>query len=746
MRARVIVFLASLGCSWWPASALGVQAAGADASAVRPVDNEKMSRPTGYAAPVTSPVVVDGHLREAAWEQAPEITNFVQSMPKAGAAATERTVVRVLYDDKRLYIGAICYDSKPTEVVIKTLERDLPGLSTHELDIFGVYLDTFLDRRNAFLWLINPRGAYRDGQSFNDSRSLDFGWDGIADIKTQITEIGWTLEMAIPWTTLRFDPTRKEQTWGANFMRRVRRLNEESAWAPLDRRDRPHRMSKAGTLEKLEATRPGRNLGFKPFALARSSSGAALATADRGTSFDGGLDFKYGITPRMTIDLTYRTDFSHVEVDREQVNLTRFPLFFPELRDFFIENSGTFQFGDVAERNYRTGSSTRDFTLFHSRQVGLNRGRPVPVVGGGRLTGHAGDFEVGLLNVQTEAFENDPAENFMVLRLRRNIGASDIGVLFGNRQATGALSDQRYNRSFGADANVKLFDNLIVNSYAAFTQVPGISGDNKAARLAVGWRDKLWDTTAFVRHIGDAFTPGIGFVQRTNIRHYYATFGAHPQPRIPKILEVNPYVEGHYITNLRKGFVETRTATGGFDVSFLDGGILRLEYNDRFERLERPFPVRSDVVIPVGSYAYREATAGYSSNAARPLSGTAEVSGGGYYDGHRNTIGGSVLWEVNYHLSFNVSATHNAISAQGRSFSADVYAVRAKYAPTTRLFFGAYVQYNAATDQLVTNLRTNFIHAPLSDLFVVYTERRDATGKGIQERLVTVKLTKWLQF
>ncbi len=708
------------------------------------IDPETAPRPEGFVVRASSAIVVDGRLDESAWAGATPITNFIQSKPNTGSPATERTVVRVLYDATNLYISAVCYESEPNRITVTSLERDYQSLNS---DIFGVSLDTFFDRRNAFLFWINPRGAIRDAQAFDDSRTRDNGWDGIIDVRTIVADSGWTVEMAIPWTTLRFDPTRGDQTWGVNFLRRVRRRNEDAYWAPLERREFIHKMSRAGTLRGLADIRPGRNLTVKPYVKALRGTGDDLAVEDRGNDYDGGLDFKYGITPRMTLDLTFRTDFSQVEVDQEQVNLTRFPLFFPERRDFFLENSGIFTFGDLRglSGDPRTGASLRDFTLFHSREIGLSGGRLVPMVAGGRLTGRRGEFELGLLNVQTEPFEEDPPENFSIVRLRRKVlDNSDIGFMFGNRQGTGSRGGQ-YNRSFGVDANIRFLNNMVVNSYLAFTRSSAL-GNDEAARFSIGWRDRLWDASALVRHFGEAFDPGVGFVRRVGMRHYYATFGAHPRPRIPHILSLNPYVEGHYITDL-DGTLETRSGRVGLGTTFLDGGRLTVQYTDRFERLDEPFQVRSDVAVPVGDYSFGEGSVSYTSSGGRALSGSLRVSGGGYFDGSRSTVAANAHWRLSHQLSLNLSATHNALSVQGNSFTADLYSARVKYSHNTRLYFRGYVQYNADRDQLVTNVRLNFIHAPLSDFFLVYTERRDMSGNGVVlERFVTAKLTKLLAF
>ncbi len=710
------------------------------------IDPETAPRPVGRASRATGPITIDGRLDDVAWSEAEPLDHFIQAVPDAGLPATEPTVVRILFDDKMLYVGAMCYESHPERLVNKTLEWELPNLSTHEIDVINVFLDTFLDRRNAFMFIVNPAGAYRDGQAFNDSRNLDFGWDAIVHIRTEVADSGWTMEMGIPWTSLRFDPTREEQVWGLNLFRRSRWKLEDSFWAPLDRRDRGHRMSKAGTLIGLPTVKAGRNLALRPFVLSGSGSGRDIADADRGTTFDGGLDLKYGLSPRLTLDLTYRTDFSQAEVDREQVNLNRFPLFFPEQRDFFLENSGTFQFGDLVEREYRTGSSLRDFTLFHSRRIGLARGSPVPIVGGARLTGSERGFEIGLLDVQTEAFGDDPPENFSAVRVRRNLGASDVGFVFANRQATDGTARDHYNRSFGVDANIATLGNLIVNSYLAHTESPGRDGNSTAARVNVGWRDRLWDAGGFVQQIGEDFDPGLGFVSRTDMRHLYGTIGAHPRPPMALFLSMNPYVEGHYITNL-DGLLETRMGTAGLGVAFSEGGTLDLEYTDRFERVADPFRVGTGGTIPAGTYSFREASARYTANPARIISGGLELSGGGYFGGTRRSVGANVEWAPGVHFSTRLSASHNHLEVQEQSFTADLYSALIRYAYSTRLYGGLLVQYNAATEEVVSSMRLTLIHAPLSNLYLAYTERRDVGDTpAVAERVFTAKLTKYLQF
>jgi len=694
------------------------------------------------ATRISSPVVVDGVLDETAWEGATPATGFIQAMPDVGYAASEKTLVKILYDDRNLYVGALLLDSNPDDIMARYLEQDF---ETHHDDVFAVTLDTYLDRRNCFMFLINPRGAVKDGQTFDNSRSHNLAWEGVIEVETTIHGRGWTVELVIPFTTLRYNPDQQEQDWGINFLRRIRRRNEDAYWAPLDRRSRVHTMAEAGTLTGLSGLPRPRNLTAKPFVLADNADGSLTEASGATSGFDGGVDLKYGVTSRLTLDLTYRTDFSQVEVDQERVNLTRFSLFFPEKRDFFIENAGIFAFGDFSERNYRLGASPRDFTLFHSRRIGLTNGRPVPIVGGGRLTGRVGSFDVGLLHMQTESVSSLPAENFSVARLRRTFGdVLQVGGLIASRDPLGKGADA-YNRSFGVDANLRLQDKLIVHSYLAASDYPDREGDNKAGRISAAYRDRLWDVSALYREIGEGFDPGMGFVARRGVRHSYGTVGAHPRPAIPGINEINPYVELDYVTNLDSS-LETRTGTAGLGVSFKDGGVLTMTASDRLEVIDEVFQVADQGDVPIGHYTFREASLGYQSDASRALSGEVQISGGGFYHGDRRSVTLSGIWKPNQHFALDLAVERNHIDLPENSFTADVLGARVDLAGSTRSFLSAFFQYNTASEDRVLNLRYNFIHSPLSDVFLVYSERRNGDTQELLERHVAIKATKLLTF
>jgi uncharacterized protein DUF5916/cellulose/xylan binding protein with CBM9 domain len=716
---------------------------GSEAASAVPIDPEAAPRPTLAAVRAIGPITMDGVLDEAAWFEATPATDFVQSTPSTGLPATEKTEVRILFDDETLYIGAMLYDSDPEGIIAQQMVQDF---YSPDEDVFGVSLDTFLDRRNAYYLIVNPNGAIRDAQAYDNSRTSNAEWEGIMRVESSIHDDGWSVELAIPFSTLRFDPTRPDQVWGLNFLRRVRRKTEDSLWAPVARRTRVHRMAEAGTLTGLPQLRGSRNITVKPFLLGENVSGSLPDASELGGGGDGGLDVKWGLTPRLTADLTWRTDFSQVEADQEQVNLDRFPLFFPEKREFFIENSGTYAFGDVLERNYRLGAAPRDFTLFHSRRIGLDGGLPVPIVAGGRLTGRAVGFEVGVLNMQTRDTDALSAENFTVARVRRTVlGSLDLGGIFINRQATDGPS--AYNRSWGVDANARLLGNMIAHLYLAETYDSDPAegaGDNRAAKVMVGWRDALWNVSGLYRTIGDDFNPEVGFVRRRAVKHYYGTVGVHPRSGLSWITEINPYVEVEHFADLG-GMLESRNLIGAVAVSFLDGSVLTARGTDRYENLVDPFTLPGGVV-PVGVYGFQEGSVSYVSSAARTLSGQMRVSGGGYFQGSRRSFGGSVVWKPNAHFGFDIGADHNVIDLDGDPFTVDVLSGRLDYAFSTKLLAGAWVQYNDATEEMITNFRLNFIHSPLSDLFVVFSERRDTNGGGVLDRRLTTKLTKLFAF
>jgi hypothetical protein len=702
-------------------------------------------RPQATAVRIHERIEIDGRLDEAAWALAEPLTELVQQAPRVGEPVSERTVVYFLYDDDRLYIGAEMFDSDPSQIVHTAIERDP---NTAQGDVFGFSLDTFLDRRNAYVFFVNPGGAVRDVQSSDDGRVRNLAWDTSWEAKTRIHEGGWTVEMSIPWSSLRFDGRLAEQVWGLNVMRRIRRRTEEAAWAPLDRRWSIYEVSRSGTLGGLSGISPGRNVSLKPYLRSTRPAGTLSTAASAQT--EGGVDLKYGVTPSITLDLTFNTDFSQVEVDQPQVNLTRFSLFFPEQRDFFLENASLFQFGDRAATGQRSGASNRDFTLFHSRRIGLTpTGAPLPIGGGGRLTGTAGPISLGLLNMQTQAEGAFAPENFSVARVRGNPHPDlTVGGIFIQRAQTAEGS--ALNRSYGVDADFTAFNRyLLIESYLAQTEGTRVDGtaeaSDRAGRLSVSWRDPLWEMVALYRHLGEDFNPRVGFVRRRGVRHAYGTLGIRPRVAWGWVQELNPYLQTHHYLGL-KGGTESREFTGGLDAEFRDGSTLSLSATESFEEVRAPFR-SGGVRVEAGAYDDRQMSVAYTFSGGRPLSGGVNLGGGGYYGGTRRSMGATVNGRIGIRAFLNLSAERNRLELPDQPLgNASAYSARLQYFFSPSLITGARFQFDQVAGEWVSDLRLNWVHAPLSDLYLVLTERRDSDSQQVLERLITLKVTRLFPF
>ncbi len=711
-----------------------------------PVPPESLPRPKLIAFPAQEEVILDGILDEPSWSLADSTDGTLWlTQPTAGLPAPDRTVIRMMYDDDALYMGAVLYDPEPHRLVSAGLE---PDFNPQASDMFGMAIDASRDKQSAYVFGANPAGAKWDAQSFNDGAAINAAWEGIYDVSTSTFDEGWIMEMRIPLSTLRFPAGEGEQVWGLNFSRQVRRRNEYATWAAIPRQFRIFRMSEAGTVEGLPAFRPGRNVQVKPF-FSGSSQGGQGHPSGPAQEYDVGIDAKWAVTPRLVLDLTALTDFSQVEVDEEQINLTRFSLFFPEKRDFFLENDGIFTFADDASRAFRSGSSPQKFKLFHSRRIGLSDQRePLPIAGGARLSGRIGRFEVGLMEMQTLGDGTDPAENFAVARVRRSLlTRSDIGFIFVNRQVTGDADMANYSRSGGIDANFR-FDRLQVNAYAAITDDPGSEGDRSIGSVQLGWRDPVFDFSLLGKHVGADFRPDVGFVNRTAVNQWFTSGGVHLQRPVSWLTELNPYVdmtESYSVT----GAFESREIKPGLIVIANDGGRLSVDYSRRQERLAHSSNILGVPMAP-GDYAFDLMSTSYSANGGRVVSGNVSFSTGRFFDGDRSSLSGTVTVRPNEHILLEGTAQRNRIELGGNPIDADLFSGRMQLGFSTRAFLSSFVQYNRVAGEMLTNVRFNLIHAPLSDVFVVFSERRrmqpGPKEVAVIDRGFTLKVTRLLQY
>jgi len=715
-------------------AAVTVWAAAADAAAqISPAELEaiRLSK-RAVAVRILEPITVDGLLDETAWQLATPASEFYQQQPVEFEQAVHRTEVRFLYDDRTLYIGAMLFDDEPSRLVTNDLKREF---GIRYSDGFGVLLDTFHDRQNSYAFITNPGGAVRDTMAWDNGRKVDANWNGVWTVRTRVLSNGWSVEYAIPFSTLRFTAS-ADQEWGLNVVRVVRRDNEISTWAPVPRQFSHYRVGYAGTLTGITSVQSGRNLQVKPFATGRAGRGVVDTTAGNA---DGGLDVKWGFTSSLVLDGSYRTDFSQVEADEQQINLTRFSLFFPEKREFFLENQAAFQIG---VEGGEFDDPRRDLVPLFSRRIGLSAdGRPIPVVGGLRVTGRAGDQGVGVMTMQTEAFEGRPSENFTAMHVTHNVGGSGaIGASYFGREASGGNS---FNRVAGVDFRLSPRRNVELDAFAmrsATAEKPGDWAGKAGVRVdAERHRARL----GFV-HVGDQFRHDLGFIQRTGVGTMFGTYAYQIRPA-----GANPTVREYSIGAATEATgtsvydrLLTRIGSVRYGMTFADGAEINGALNTTFERLEVPFTI-GNLKVPSADYEYQDGSVEYISDRSATVSGSVKIGAGEFWTGNQRTYSGGLRFRLNAHLAASTTLSRSDIRLPNGSLVADLAGFRVDWSFSPRMFLNAFVQYNGATNSWVSNVRYNFIHRPLSDIYVVWNETR---LPGLQRRALLLKYTHMMAF
>ena len=726
-----------------------------------PVPPEVVSRNaagdmTMRAIRLDAPLQLDGRLDEEVYRTVPPITDFVQQEPNPGALATERTEVWVMFDGDTLYVAARCLVSEPGRVVANEMKRDSGGMFGN--DILGVILDTYYDRRNANIFITNALGAIFDATVTNE-RTPNVDWNTVWDARTSRFEDGWIVELAIPFKSLRYRPG-PTQLWGINVQRRAAWKNEQSFLTPVPAAfgmTGMFRVSLAATLTGLEVPSFGTPVEIKPYAISdlQSDFGAATPFSNR-LGGDAGVDVKLGVTQGLTADLTYNTDFAQVEVDERQVNLTRFSLFFPEKREFFLEGQGIFDFGGGRRpdpnRFFVTGEgfAVDAPILFFSRRIGLEGSTTVPLTGGARLTGKSGPFSVGLLNVQTgETPTGDVAPtNFTVLRVKRDVlRRSSIGGIFTRRSL--ASQGDGPNQVYGVDGVFSFYEALNLNTYIARTDTPGLRDDNLSYRTELYYEGDRWAFTTDHLRVGTNFNPEIGFVRRHGFRRNYGMFRFSPRPQnIDAVRKFQWEASVDHITD-GAGRVETRLQRGQFITELETGDLLFALATENYEFLTEPFNIASDVTIPVGGYSFLNYRAGYSMAQQRPFSGGFAVDFGRFYGGEKTTLSyyrGRIT--LTPQLTLEPSISLNWIDLPEGSFTTELVTTRVTYTLTPRMFMAALLQYNSADNAIGSNIRFRWEYQPGSELFVVYTDERDTLNPRpfLLNRAFVVKLTRLFRF
>jgi hypothetical protein len=691
---------------------------------------------------------VDGRLDDDIYLRVEPISDFVQQEPDEGRPATERTEAWVFFDDKNVYVAARCWDSRPDRRVANEMRRDTSQLRQN--DTFAVLFDTFHDRRNGYLFYANPIGGLADSQ-ITDEGPPNTDWNTVWEVKTAIFDQGWTIEIAIPFKSLRYQPE-PEQTWGINLRRVVRWKNEWSYLTQVPRALTTFRgilkISSAGTLVGLRVPTSTRNMELKPYLLGGVTTDRTLSQPlENDVTRRAGGDFRYAVTENLTTDVTLNTDFAQVEVDEQQVNLTRFNLFFPEKRDFFLENLGVFAFAGRASAGVAAGSGDTPY-LFFSRRIGLDDVRTVPLRVGGRMTGKSGRFTYAFLDVHTGEDSTrtvDPA-NFAVVRVKRDIlRRSSIGGMVTHRTETPGVPGT--NEGYGVDTALGFYENVRIDAYLARTRSEGRSGNELSYRGAFDYNADRYGLQVEHLVVEPNFRPEIGFVRRTDMRRSAGLARFSPRPAsLDPIRKLTFQGNLNYITNTANR-LDSREQTGSFQAEFTNSDVAGVSYIDTFERLVRPFAIVPGVVIPIGAYDFQTVQLSYIAGQQRPISGGLVYEQGAFYDGDRRSISvNGARVQVTPRVSIEPSLTLNWIELPQSAFTTSVVRGRATFTLTPRMFVSGIAQYNSTARSVSSNLRLRWEYLPGSELFVVYTDDYDSEAPpgipALRNRALVVKFNR----
>ena len=725
------------------------------------MNRDAAGRTTVRAIRLATGIRLDGVLDEAVYGSVPPITDFLQQVPVEGAPATERTEAWIMFDGENVYVSARVYDSAPeSEWVANEMRRDTNQLRQN--DTFTVFFDTFYDRRNGFNFYTNPLGARAD-QQFTNEGNPNSDWNPVWDVRTGRFDGGWTAEMEIPFKTLRYRGG-GAQLWGVQMRRSVRRKNE---WAYLSRLPISagggrgsagiFRVSAAATLVGIEPPDASRLVEIKPYAIGGVATDRyAVPAQENDGSGAFGADVKLGLTENLTADFTYNTDFAQVEVDEQQVNLTRFSLFFPEKREFFLEGRGIFGFARGGVGAGSPGEPSDAPTLFYSRRIGLE-GDPnnvqvvVPIHGGARMTGKAGAFDVGALSIQTEESPEagTASTNFTVLRIRRDIlRRSSVGGIFTNRSVS--LVGPGASQAYGVDGTFSFHENLDFVTYYARTRTPLATGRDASYQGRFDYGADRYGLTLNHIAVEENFLPEVGFMQRDNYRRTNASGRFSPRPQGSALVRRYSIEAGvDYFTTADQGLVETRERTVEFSTEFHNSDRFEADLTNSYELLQEPFRISKDVVLPVGGYGFTAGTVSYSLGGQHRTSGELAFTAGSFWSGDIRTLEYS-QGRINVSNQFSVEPTisFNDIDLPEGEFTTTLVSTRLNFAFNPRMFFSGLVQYNSANDRWSNNLRLRWEYSPGSELFVVYTEERDVGGlrplrvDGLRNRGFVVKLNR----
>ncbi len=692
-------------------------------------------------SPCSGKLTLDGLLDEAAWMQAPTLGEIQQREPKPETAASERTEVRLLKDQDNLYVGVICYDAAPDKVVATQMARD----ADLEIDdSIAILLDTFHDRRNAFYFATNPAGALIDGLIVENQENINFNWNAIWNVRAKRTAQGWSAEFAIPFKSLSFNPG--QDVWGFNFSRVIVRKIEEDRWATPRLDVEFTQVSEAGELTGFAQIEQGRGLDVRPFAVGR------WIKDERGNSrFEGdvGGDIFYNLTPGLRLTSTINTDFAETEADNRQINLTRFPLLFPEKRAFFLENAGVFDFGRSVVRQ-------QEMIPFFSRRIGLLNGQEVPILAGTKLTGKVGKFDIGALAIRTQPTPLTEAKNYFVGRFKRNLfKQSFIGAMY----TEGDPVNPNSGRTIGADMRLATANflgtkrNFAVDAYAIKTtrgNADGTrrTGDDTSFGVIASYPNDRWWGYAEYRHVGRDFDPALGFIQRKAIDKFSYRTEFNPRPK--KFLNVRQMFHEFQFTAYRRNDFDKieswRLFTAPVNWEFNTGDRVELNWVPTYERLFVPFEIADGVTLPAGGYRFTRYRAEFETAPKRPVQAMVTWWFGTYFSGRADEFEAEVLFKPNRHWQLGVTAEQTFARLPQGNFVARVWALRADYAFSPFFTVANFIQYDNESRNVGLQSRLRWILKPGNDLFLVFNQGWEEQLGGLTFRRVGTRITGKVQY
>lgn len=697
-------------------------------------------------------IQIDGSLSEPAWRTAPDIENFIQVEPRSGDAPTEATRVWIAHSEDALYIAVRCQDSEPRSISAREMRRDA---AVDENDNIQFILDTYHDHRNAYYFATNAAGALVDGR-ITENREAATEWDGIWVVRTRTDESGWTAEFQIPFKTIGFDPGLGN--WGFNISRYLARGRETSRWSSPSLDVQLSHVVRAGDLSGLDGLSQGVGLDVKPYGLTGVTRDMTAADAWAGTG-EAGADIFYRITSNVISSTTINTDFAETEVDARQVNLTRFPLFFPEKRGFFLEDAGIFDFAQSGERRGPPGSGGGgDLIPFFSRRIGLLRGSEVPILVGQKLTGKVGRFDVGLLDVQTRELKQDnrqiaPARNLAVARVKANFGSqSYVGAIF----TQGDPSGQRSNQVGGFDIKLATSNflgrqkNLSLMLFGSKTRTGGLEGRDASYGGEIAFPNDLLSLSQKWIEIGENYNPALGFVPRTGVRISSTTAEYRPRPNVGGFRQLSFELAYNDFYSLANRASETQEVDlTPFQAFFHSGEMVEYEFSWNRERLFEPWEIVNGVELPRGEYGFGMHVFSAMTSEGRPFSARVEVGTGSFFSGTRRLFSGEFTWRRNEHVTASLELERNWLSLKEGHFDTSLVMLRLDSALTPFISLANFLQYDSESRNIGLQSRFRWIRTPGNELFLVlnhgWQENSFDRFESTQSRL-RVKLNYTLRF